>query len=394
MQNPQVHEADLALEQNLGHGTTLAITYMASFGRELPTAIDTNLNLNNTANATFTVGASNAAAPPASYPISASGEPSGIGSSYSAYPQPAQNGSYVTLPHGGANLPLNQGQTYTTKVFLAGSGGANTRLNPAFYQILDVKSSVNSSYNALAAQLNHRYSHGLSIMANYTWSHAMDGNPYESTVVPSYTALDPTNPRADVGNSNTNVPNRFVLAGVYQPQTNFRGFKDYLLGGWRISPLFQAQNGLPYTPYVSGHPADVTVADGVAGCTTAAGCSEPLAYTSLNGSGSSADRLPWIERNTYKQPSTFVFDMRLGKNFYFNADRFKLGRLRFEVFAELFNVMNHQNITGVSSDAYSLSTSSTTLTPYTTPQFGSFTNANSNYTYSPRQLQLAARLHF
>jgi hypothetical protein len=393
MQNPQVHEADLALEQNLGHGTTLAITYMSSFGRELPSAIDTNINVNSTANATFTVGSSTSAAPPASYQISDTGEPSQIGLSSSNYPQPVQNGTYVTLPHGGAKLPLNQGQSYTTKVFLAGT--ANNRPNPAFYQILDVKSDVNSSYNALAAQLNHRYSHGLSIMANYTWSHAMDGNPYESTVVPSYTALDPTNLRADVGNSNTNVPNRFVLAGVYQPQTNFRGFKDYLLGGWRISPLFQAQNGLPYTPYVVGHPTTVTLADGQGTCITVAGCTATLAYSSLNGSGSSADRLPWIERNTYKQPSTIVFDMRLGKNFYFNADRFKLGRPRFEVFAELFNVMNHQNITGVSNDAYTFgSTTGTTLTPYTTTQFGSFTNANSNYTYSPRQLQLAARLHF
>ena len=393
MQNPEVHEADLALEQNLGHGTTLAITYMASFGRELPSAIDTNINLNATYNATFTVGPSSATTPPASYPITTTGEaPDGI----AEYPQPAQNGTYVTLPHGSAKLPLNQGQSYTTKVFLQPvTGTANTRPNAAFYQILDVKSDVNSSYNALAAQLNHRYSHGLSVMANYTWSHALDGNPYESTVVPSYTALDPTDLRADVGNSNTNVPNRFVLAGVYQPQTNFRGFKDYLLGGWRISPLFQAQNGLPYTPYVSGHPSSVPVPDGVDGCAFAIGCSAPLAYSSLNGAGSSADRLPWIERNTYKQPSTFVFDMRAGKNFYFNVDRLKLERLRFEVFAELFNVMNHQNITGVSNDAYSLGSSTgTTLTPYSNPQFGSFTNANSNYTYSPRQLQLAARLHF
>jgi hypothetical protein len=55
--------------------------------------------------------------------------------------------------------------------------------------------------------------------------------------------------------------------------------------------------------------------------------------------------------------------------------------------------MNHQNITGVENDAYSLSsTTGITLTPYTT--FGQYTNSNSNYTYSPRQMQIAVRLHF
>jgi hypothetical protein len=69
--------------------------------------------------------------------------------------------------------------------------------------------------------------------------------------------------------------------------------------------------------------------------------------------------------------------------------------LRFEVFAELFNVMNHQNITGLTTEAYTLTASPAgvpTLTPYS--NFGTYTNSNSNYTYSPRQLQLAGRLHF
>jgi hypothetical protein len=30
----------------------------------------------------------------------------------------------------------------------------------------------------------------------------------------------------------------------------------------------------------------------------------------------------------------------------------------------------------------------------TTPLFGTITNSNSNFTWTPRQIQLAARLHF
>jgi hypothetical protein len=403
MQNPQVHEADIAIEQDLGHNTVFALTYMSSFGRELPSAVDTNFSPGATYNYTFTI------APPAttasastSYGISSGSTPS-----YSNYPQPAQSG-YVTLPNGGKALPFAAGQSFTTKVFLQPVGTSkSTRPNPAYGEILDVKSNVNSSYNALAAQINHRYENGFSLMANYTWSHALDDNPYLSTVVPTYNALDPTNLNLEHGNSSMDVRQRFVFAAVYQPQTHFRGLKDKALGGWRIAPLVQMQTGLPYTPYVSGsvaaynantNPGGLTVPIGTDGCTasavTATGsgvCAVNPAYGGLNGSGSTADRLPWIDRNSFNRPKTAVVDLRLGKNFYIDNKYFEHYRL--EVFAEMFNLMNHQNITGVNNDAYSLgSTTGTSLTPYST--FGQYTNSNSNYTYSPRQMQIAARLHF
>ena len=109
--------------------------------------------------------------------------------------------------------------------------------------------------------------------------------------------------------------------------------------------------------------------------------------------------MPWVGRDSYNYPKTAVVDLRVGKNFYlphfggfgFNSEP------RLEIFAELFNVMNHQNITGLNTEAYTLAdtpanTPVQTLSPY--PLFGTYTNSNSNYTYSPRQLQIAARLHF
>ena len=391
MKNPQVHEFDLALEQNLGHNTTFGITYMASFGRDLPTAIDTNYNPGNTAIIPFTVTPSTTAAGLTSYPISSTSDPS-----YSTYPTPAQTGAYVTLPHGGSKLPLNAGQVYSAKVFLLPADGTSTtRPNPAYYQILDVYSGVNSSYNALSAQINHRYEHGFSMMANYTWSHTLDQNPYQSTVVPSYNMLDPTNRQEEYGNSVQDVRSRFVAAFVYQPQTHFHGIEDYVLGGWRIAPLIQAQSGLPFTPTIASQGTGTYSVpdDGTDGCTAVVSkgnptCSPKAANTGLNGSGSSANRVPWIERNSYNYPKTVVVDLRVGKNFYIHTDRFE--NARFEIFAEIFNIANHQNITGITTEAYTYSGS--TLTPYAA--FGTYTNSNSNYTYSPRQVQLAARLHF
>ena len=70
----------------------------------------------------------------------------------------------------------------------------------------------------------------------------------------------------------------------------------------------------------------------------------------------------------------------------------------------MFNVANHQNITGIQNTAYNLT--SVAVTPSAAfptgfqdtmtlqPNFGTYNNSNSNYTYTPRQLQLAVRLHF
>jgi hypothetical protein len=390
MQNPQVHEVDLALEQGLGHNTTFGITYMGSFGRELPTAVDTNYNSGDTAIVPFTVSAPTTTSLN-KYTISSTSD-----QSYSGYPTPPQTGAYVTLPHGGANPPLYAGQAYSAKAYLLPADGTSaTRPNQAYYQILDVNSGVNSSYNALSAQINHRYEHGFSMMANYTWSHTLDQNPYQSTVVPSYNMLDPSNRKEEYGNSVQDIRSRFVAAFVYQPQTHFHGIEDYVLGGWRIAPLIQAQTGLPFTPTIasSGTGYFTIPDDGTDGCTPTVAkngvCSNvKAANTGLNGAGSSANRLPWIERNSYNYPKTVVVDLRVGKNFYIHASHFD--NARFEIFAEIFNIANHQNITGLTTEAYSYSGS--TLTPYAA--FGTYTNSNSNYTYSPRQVQLAGRLHF
>ena len=385
MKNPEVHEADLALEQNLGANTTLGITYMMSLGRELPTAIDTNFNIAATGFGTFSVSAASNPAAAHSYPVSTSSE----AATGTNYPYAPQTGVYVTLPHGGSAPPAFP-VGFQEKFFLTG-----TRPNAAYYQILRVQSSVNSSYNALAFQINHRYAHGLSLLSNITWSHALDENPYESTVVPGYNLSDPTNPRSDYGNSTTNIPIRFVAALVYQPQTHFHGVEKILLDGWRIAPLFQEQSGFNYSPTIS-YSTFKTV-------TLSTGATGTLAGTGVNGAGSSSTRVPWIARDALAYPKTAVFDLRIGKDFSLPAvNHLGLNTApRLELFAEVFNVMNHQNITGLTAEAYTLADASgtgtatnpvQTLTPYSA--FGTYTNSNSSYTFSPRQVQVSARLHF
>ena len=40
---PEIQQADLTVEQDLGWNTTLSVTWLAAFGRRLPDFVDTNL---------------------------------------------------------------------------------------------------------------------------------------------------------------------------------------------------------------------------------------------------------------------------------------------------------------------------------------------------------------
>jgi hypothetical protein len=132
------------------------------------------------------------------------------------------------------------------------------------------------------------------------------------------------------------------------------------------------QNGLPYSALTSGTPTGGL-------------------YGSINGSGGTTTiggrGIPGIGRNTYRLPNTYVADVRVGKNFGFDTldQHFNL-----ELMAEMFNVANHQNVTQQNTTAYAISGTKMT---YNTV-FGANQNANNNYSYTPRQMQLGIRLKF
>ncbi len=312
---PQIHEFNLSLERELGWNTVLQVSYLGSLGRHLPNWTDINIG-------------------------------------------PATGTVTYTVVDSTGQGPLKAGASYTTNLY------TGPRPNPAFGTMLQVQSTVNSSYNALAVQLNHRFSRHVQFHFAYTWSHALDfnQNQYTSTLYPS--GLDPYNSRLDYGNSNFDVPNRFTFNGVFQSPWKVEGWQKWLANDWQLSPILQIQNGLPYSITTSGYaPGGLS--------------------SSINGSGGDY-RLPWVGRNTYRMPSTAIFDLSLAKTFPIRE------KYRLQFLAEGFNVFNHQNYTGASSYGYYIS--GNTLTYQSS--FGRLTNSNSNFIYTPRQIQFGVRLHF
>ncbi len=358
---PEIHQADITVEQDLGWNSTLGVTWLAAFGRRLPDYVDTNLFPSTTT---------------VSYNVGAGG--------------PVSTGTVLRLP-------------YYSGQFVNGS--YQSRPNAAYGATTDIFSGVNSNYEGFVAQFSHRLTHGLQINANYTWSHALDYGENNTTFSNTNSLFDPFNVRAEYGNSNQNIPNRIVAYAVYNTPSKYRGVLGYLLNNYEISPSVSAQNGAPYTGGVTGTFNNVVLDNGQRVVSTApvSGVSVLSGSTSagINGSGGTA-RLPNLDRNTFTFRREMLADLRISKRFRIRD------RVDAELLAESFNLANHLNQTGVGSmSAYGYTagtvangvvTSANTLTSNAT--FGVFNpstftgNANNNFIYTPRQIQLGARLQF
>lgn len=317
-QAPQIHETDLTFEQQLPQDMVFSVSYLGSFGRELPNFVDTNISPSTSA-ITYMVG-----------------------------------------PGG----PLKAG-AYTTAFF------KGPRPNPAFGAMTDIFSGVNSSYNALTIQLNRRMTHNVQFNANYTWSHALDFGQNESTFTDTNDLFDPFNIRKDYGNANFNVPNRFVFSAIAESPWHTTGWTNYLVSGWQIAPIYQIQNGLPFSLVTSGNPPAALGA----------------VSSGVNGSGGRLI-IDAIGRNTFRLPRTQVVDLRISKKFTL-GENYKL-----EVLGEAFNLFNHINVTSDSTTGYFVGGTAAAPTLTFNPPFGATSTANSNFAYTSRQIQIGVRFLF
>lgn len=345
---PEIHQADLTFEHSFTPSTVFSITWLGAWGRRLPDFVDQNLP--TPISVQYTVV-----------------DPTRVG--------PYANGTVLTSNFF-AKGPIS-------KITLANGVVTNSsgRPNPYYGSLTDIFSGVNSNYEGVVFQINKRLSHNFDLHANYTWSHALDYGENNTTFTNTNSLLDPTNLRADYGNSNQNVPNRIVAYAIYDTPWRHSGWLSYLVNDYEIAPDFQAQNGLPYSAGTNGSTSTIFTDSGA----TISGLG-----STVNGSGGAA-RMIGLDRNYAQQARTIVVDMRLSK-------RFAVGdRAHFEFLAEAFNLANHQNVTSVNTTAYAVGSDSTnkinTLTANTL--YGTVTNTNSEgFVYSPRQLQLGLRLQF
>ncbi len=111
---------------------------------------------------------------------------------------------------------------------------------PVFTDIFAEDTIANSSYNALEAMLEKRFSHGLQFQAAYTWSKSMDdASTFEET-------LNPFDYKANRALSLFNSAQRFVISYDWElPLPKHQGFAGKVLDDWAISGITQFQSGFP-----------------------------------------------------------------------------------------------------------------------------------------------------
>lgn len=352
--NPYTHSYDLSVEQQLPLRSTLSVAYVGTRAMRLPLFVDTNVD-----------------------------------------PTSAVVKNYLYIDATG------QSRTIPTPFY-------TRRLYNTTGSMLTGFSDVNSWYNSLAVSLKKPLSHGVQVLANYTWAHAMDGGQVSGvngTFNGTDVAFDPfarghrADRSAEYSRSDLDVRGRFVgslLAVSSFPIHN--KFAAYAANGWQLSTTVTAQTGLPLTAFMSNSPTPQINGDG--GLTGA--------QLSLNNSGTPG-RVPTAiaPRNAFKGPGIHNTDMRISREFPIREG------IRLEIAAEAFNIANHRNLLGVNQNFATFQTPGTSTTagtgaaatacptsatdgcivPYTQTGFGVQTSTSGTI-YTPRQLQFLGRLFF
>jgi hypothetical protein len=101
---------------------------------------------------------------------------------------------------------------------------------------------ANSIYHSLQVTLTKRYSHGLYLLAGYTYGHAIDTS---SNTVPSLGPQNSLNYAAERGNGDYDIRHRFTLSVAYDLPS--RKAPLQMLEGWQVTTIATLEAGEPYT---------------------------------------------------------------------------------------------------------------------------------------------------
>jgi hypothetical protein len=289
-------------------------------------------------------------------------------------------------------VDINAGSPGTTNVTVG-------RPYPFFAQIYDLQTNQISNYNAVQVTAERR-ARGLGFLASYTYSHALD----ENTNSPGSPTANPYNLRADYGNSDLNIPNRFVASANYQLPFKADGRLRPAVEGWQVNAILQYFDGLPFsvtsangvgdglTPraqFVPGY-GNGTLPTGQRSLkewfNTSAFVSIPLTGPLANGQWGDSGR------NILQGPGTRNIDFSLFKNFQVAESK----NLQFR--AEFFNLFNTPQFNNPTAVAPSPAATSTTLVPNLTAgsPYGTIASAGAPTTFQriSREIQLAIKFTF
>jgi hypothetical protein len=228
---------------------------------------------------------------------------------------------------------------------------------PDFNIDLYTDSTGTSDYNSLQMKVTKRTSHGLTLLASYTFQKGIndgDGNEGYAGGGAQIAPQDDNNFRADRGRSYSDQTHRFVISYIYELPfgrgkrfLNQGGVANAVLGGWQLSGITSFSSGFPITVFadadysntgtLSPRPDRTCSGEGPktldqwfdTSCFSTTALAEALA--------SGQPRFGNSGRSLFDGPGSIGTDLALLKIFDL-GERFKL-----EFRAEAYSALNHLN---------------------------------------------------
>jgi hypothetical protein len=286
----------------------------------------------------------------------------------------------------------------------------NARQFPSVGQFSAIRMAGHSSYHGLQISAKRQYTSNFAFIANYTWSKSInDGDGLFSFSQP--TGLN-------AGQFPSLFRNLDRSVSEFNRPNSFTGAIQYRTGGPRwlrnieFDPILTARDGLPTTinqntlnlaatqlrpNVISGDsiylPHSIPNGTGVQYLVPVAAANFPLGPVGPLFTGSGATRtlvLPagigTLGRNTVRTPGEFDIDFAVGRKFAIRE------RLKVQLRAEAFNILNHTNFLPPGTANVTLTATADPRTGkgiFNSPDFGLITAAR-----PARFLQLVARFEF
>jgi hypothetical protein len=213
--------------------------------------------------------------------------------------------------------------------------GTSIRPYPSFGDIGYLRTNGITNYNSMQVVLHKRFSRGLNVNVNYTWSHALDNSP------PVFSALsDDTNINLDYGTTESDVRHLLSFNYIYElPAVPM--LPQWLGGGWQINGVTEMRTGLPINVMCGCDPLRVNQfnsrADYNPSGTSPVPDSVIIPDRQLNIGAFTAPppgRVGNVARGAFRGPAVMNWDFSTFKKFRL----FETHELQFR--AEFFNIFN------------------------------------------------------
>jgi hypothetical protein len=259
----------------------------------------------------------------------------------------------VTLQYVGSNT-INLDRSFFNNTPQPGPGAVDPRRPSQRYRSRRIiANDLKADYDAVSVILRKRMSRGVQADVHYTWSRTRDMATHSNG---GGAVMDNYDVQRDYGPANWDVPHRFVASYIFEPpffKNSSNALLKYVLSGWQIAGITTLQSGIPANVTFGADRANIGVTGlqrpdlvgGVPdlGCQpNSGGATEAARRQLINCYNPAAFALPAqftfgnAPRNVLRGPNYRQTDLTLLKNI-------PLGRARFQIRAEMYNVFNRAN---------------------------------------------------